>query len=168
MRILARGLVILGLLIGCGISAMAGSGNVEWTLNNVNFSDGNSATGFFITNGAVNTILDFSIQVTGPDGGADFVATQMIDSYLPGTIGAANSDFSKFLDLVLAQNMTSAGGVINIASGFDCPGCGVLLVNSDHDPTLDGAPVTEPSSLIVLGSGLALLGTMLRRKVFQG
>ncbi|MGC2112155.1 MAG: PEP-CTERM sorting domain-containing protein [Candidatus Korobacteraceae bacterium] len=165
MRILARGLLILGLLIGSGIGAVAG--DITWTLNNVQFSDGNTATGFFITNGAVNTIEGFSIQVTGPDGGADFVATQMLNAYLPGTIGAANSDFSKFLDLVLAQNMTGAGGVINIASGFDCPGCGTLLVNSDHDPTVDGAPVSEPSALIVLGSGLGLLGTMLRRKLIR-
>ena len=163
MRTISRGVVILGLLIGCGISAMAG--DITWTLNQVVFSDGNTATGYFITNSAVNTIEGFSIVVSGPDGGADFTATLMVNAYLPTVIGAANSDFSKYMDLYLSSALTSAGGIVNIASGFDCPGCGVLLLTgSGYDPTVDGVPVSEPSTLLVVGSGLGFLGTILRRK----
>jgi len=47
MKTIPRAMVILGLLIGCGISAMAT--DITWTLNNVAFNDGNVATGSFTT-----------------------------------------------------------------------------------------------------------------------
>lgn len=162
MRILARVLLILGLLAGSAIGAMAGSGDITWTLNNIDFSDGNTATGWFITNGAVNQILGFSIVVSGPDSNADFTATQMVNAYLPNEIGAANSGFTKYMDLLLSSPLTGAGGTFNISTGFDCPGCGVLILSDD--PSVTGVPLSEPSMLMVLGSGLACLGTIVLRK----
>jgi hypothetical protein len=93
----------------------------------------------------------------------------MTAANLPSLIGAANFDFSKFIALDLtAPGLTSAGGVVTMIDGVDCGpvgGCGTLLVNSDFHPEVVGVPVTEPSGLLVLGSSLAILGTMLRRAV---
>jgi hypothetical protein len=163
----AKTLIILVLLIVSSIGAMAGS--IEWTLNDVVFSDGNSAVGYFITNSAVTDILSFDIVVSGPAGGAAFTATQMVSSYLPTEIGAANSDFSKYMDLYLTSAMTGAGGNITMNQGYDCPGCGVLLLaGSGHDPEIIGKPVSEPPILLVLGSSLGILGTLLRRAIARG
>ncbi len=165
MKILARGLVIVGLLIACSIGAMAGSGGIDWTLNNIAFSDGNTATGYFITNTAVNQIIGFSIVVSGPDHNADFVATEMVSAYLPNEVGAADAGFLQYMDLILSSPLTSSGGVVNIAQGFDCPGCGVLVLTDD--PTIKGDPLSEPSALVILGGGLAIFGTMFGRKIVR-
>jgi hypothetical protein len=93
----------------------------------------------------------------------------MVNSYLPKEIGAANGDFSKYMDLYLTSAMTSAGGAITMDQSYDCPGCGVLLLaGSGHDPEVIGKPVSEPSMLLVLGSSLGILGPLLRRAIARG
>jgi hypothetical protein len=167
MKTVSKALFTLVLLVGSSIVAMAGS--IDWTLNDVVFSDGNSAAGYFITNSFVTNILSFDIVVSGPVGGAAFTATQMVDSYLPSVIGAANAAFSKYMDLYLTSPMTSAGGPLTMDQGYDCPGCGVLLLaSSGHEPEVVGKPVSEPSTLLVLGSSLGILGTLLRRSISRG
>jgi PEP-CTERM motif len=179
MKFVSRVMIGLGLLLGSGVCAMA---DIVWTLNDVYLEyphDGgiNEVSGYFITDNSVDTIESFSIDVTGPETAGTFTATQMVDSYLPGVIGIANPGFSEYVDLYLAPlALTSAGGTINITSGYDCPGCGTLLVNSDYDPTVTGVvetgiadlgPVPEPSSIPFLGAGLLLMGVMMRRKLIR-
>jgi len=89
MRIAPRAMIVLGLLIGSSTCAMAGDFDITWALNDVHFSDGNVATGFFVTNSSVTSIVSYSIVVSGPDTAADFTANVMVDAYLPTTIGAA-------------------------------------------------------------------------------
>jgi hypothetical protein len=93
----------------------------------------------------------------------------MPDTYLantPSEIGIANSDWSEYVDLYLASPLTSAGGKIDLTGGYDCPGCGVLRLNSDFRPAVIGAAVTpEPSSLPFLAAGAILVGMVARRKL---
>src|SRR5208337_4643894 len=168
MKATSKVLVILGLLVGSSICALAG--NITWTLEDVYFSNGNTATGYFITDHNLN-LLSYSLEVTGPDLAQAFTATVFVTSYLPDEVGFANSDFSKYVNLNLASPITYAGGIIPMIQGLfgsnDCGGgggCGTLLIGDGYDPTLDGV-VPEPASLVVLGSSLAILGTMLRRKL---
>ncbi len=161
-------LIILGLLAGSSVGAIAG--DIEWTLNDVLFSNGNTATGYFITDSSL-TVQSFSLMVSGPAGSQDFIATVFVQPYLPSQLGFANSDFSKYVSLYLTSPITNAGGTIPFGpglygDGFDCGGgggCGVLLLGNGYDPELIGTPVSEPSVLLILGGSLALMGTMLRR-----
>jgi hypothetical protein len=92
----------------------------------------------------------------------------MPSNYLPGTIGIFNSDYSKYVDLYPVTNLTSAGGTVDIASGFDCPTCGVLLDNADHQPKVIGAAATpEPSALPFLGAGVIGMVIVLCRKLVR-
>src|SRR5579863_4389719 len=113
MKVFSTVMIALGLFVGSGVCAMA---DTIWTLNDVDFSNGNTATGYFITNPTVTAIDGFSIQVTGPATAADFTATVMVNAYLPSEIGIANPGFTEYVDLYLASALTNAGGTINISS----------------------------------------------------
>jgi hypothetical protein len=155
VKLLAAALLFAGF-------ATCASADTVWTLNDVTFSNGNQATGFFTTNPSVTAIDSFSITVTGPATGAAFTVTTMINSYLPGEIGMFSTP-TEFVDLYLSSDLTSAGGFVSIASGYDCPGCGTLIVNADTGVT--GVATSEPSSLLLFGSGLLGLFGMARRKL---
>jgi len=158
MKAISRTIVLLTvlLIVGC-CTARA---DIKWTLDDVYFTNGNSATGYFITDDAVTTIESFDITVAGGDAAAAFVAAIMVDSYLPNEIGIANSDWSKYVDLLPTSPLTSAGGIVPLDPGYDCPGCGVLRSDTDFHPTVNGASLPEPSVLTILASFGLVLGSM--------
>ena len=163
MKTAARSIIVFGLLLLAG-SIDARAGTITWTLHDVVFSNGNVVSGFFTTNSAVTTIDSFSIIVSGPASAADFTATIAVNSYLPNTIGFAAPGWSSYIDLVLSTPLTAYGGTVHIASGYDCPGCGTLLLAaSGHDPEVKGT-IPEPSALSLLGGGLVLVSIALRRQ----
>jgi len=167
---LSRAMMVLGLVTASCMCATAQE--IQWTLEDIQFSNGNTATGSFVTDYAapswapngpkVWSIESFSIVVRG--GGAfSFTAANMSSDYLPGTIGFANADWSDYVDLYLATPLTPSGGEISITSGFDCPGCGVLLTGDG--PKVDGVLLPEPSPRLLLVIGLVPLAISLRRKL---
>ncbi len=165
MKSLSKVLVVVCLLVAGSLGAMA---DTMWTLNDVAFDNGNVATGWFLVNPALNAFDAYSLMVTGPDTAAAFTATIVVDAYLPNTVGFAGPGFAEFAVLYLSTPLTNAGGIVPIASGFDCPpigGCGTLLLaNSGHNPELIGV-TPEPTSLLLLGSGLGSIAFLLRRKL---
>jgi hypothetical protein len=157
----SKATIVLGLLAASSTCAMA---DTIWNLNDIDFDNGNQATGYFITNDADTAIDGFSIQVTGPATEADFIATQMVNAYLPTEIGIADAGFVQYVDLYVASALTNAGGTIDITSGVDCNGCGTLLVDSTHTPNVSGTAYTpEPSTLPFLGCGAILMGVAIHK-----
>ena len=160
MQLLRSGArIFLCVIFVFGFAACA-SAQVTWTLNDVTFTNGNTASGTFTTNAALSGFLSFSITVTGPATAADFTAAKMVSSYLPSEIGIANTDFSEYVDLFTASPLTNAGGTIHLVNpsdtlqSVDCPGCGVLIINSDTE--LIGTTPEPPAGGLVL-VGVALL-----------
>ena len=51
----------------------------------------------------------------------------MVNTYLPGEIGIANTGFTEYVDLFPATNLTNAGGIIPLlGTSVDCKGCELL------------------------------------------
>jgi hypothetical protein len=163
MKKITKLLTIAGLAFAFATCASA---DITWTLNDITFNNGNTATGFFETDNAITTIDLFSINVTGPATGAAFAATVMPSTYLPSEIGIANTGFSEYVDLLLSSPLTSAGGTVKIGSGYDCPGCGTLIINSDTGVTgVTTSATPEPRFGAFLVMGLVGLGFFARKKL---
>jgi hypothetical protein len=93
------------------------------------------------------------------DNGNTTTAAIMLAPHLSSEIAAANPDFYSSLP------STSAAGGVFIMSSSECRGCGTMdVVPPGPLPPIE-RPAPEPESLLVLGSSLAILGTMLRRKL---
>ncbi len=150
-----------------GFAARA-SAQVTWTLKDVTFTNDNRASGTFTTNAALNGFLSFSLAVTGSDSAAAFVATQMDDAALPKIVGFANSDFSEYVALFTASPFTNTGGTIPLVNpsatlqSVDCPGCGVLIINSNTE--LIGVTPEPPSGRLMLVGVAELTGAWFLRR----
>jgi len=160
MKIL-RAAVVVAMLTAGTMCSVAGT-VTTWTLNNIKFDNGNVLNGSFSTDLSVPDYITFNVTVTGPATAADFTAVTAVNSYLPGLLGFASPGFAQYVDLYLASPLTNAGGVVNIASGFDCPSagrCGVLVTSLGPDVV---SP--EPSALLLGAAGLGWIALKVRRK----
>ncbi len=163
MKKIAKMLAVAGLAFG--LAASASASNIVWTLENVDFLGGEVANGTFTTDSAGETLESFNINVTGGLPFADFTATNADSFFLPSLIGFFSGGGS-LVQLDFASNLTSAGGVVHISSGYD----GILGLSSSNaevvgvDPP---SPTPEPSSIPFLGGGLLLMGFLVRRKLIH-
>jgi hypothetical protein len=80
---------------------------INWTLSDVYFTRRRRASRLTI-NSAVTTAQSFSIRVGSANPVDSFIAANMSSNNLPGTIGIFNSEYSKYVDLYLVTNLTSA------------------------------------------------------------
>lgn len=158
---ISTAIVALALLLASGTCAMA---DVEWTLTStagpgVLFTDGDIATGYFLTNYANTEILGFDITVAGPATSADFIANVSVGYSLPaGTITFAyDPGFSPYLALFPASALPEGGGADPLTGtdiwhdgpgGDACPGCGVVKPGLGAE--LLGVNLPEPSTITIL------------------
>ncbi len=172
MKNITKLLSVAGLALAFATCASA---DVTWVLNNVTFSDGATASGFFTTDPGFDTLDNWDINVTGSDLGADY--HYLTTNSSPFDISAsevslASNPFAKFVILFPSSPMTNAGGTISLVTGFDVPpgsgdcaisgACGHL--GSDSTASITGTATPEPRFGAVLLAGLAGLGFLTRRK----
>lgn len=179
-----------GLLLGTVLVSTAQAGLVTWTLQNVAFADGGTASGWFQWDASAwNPTMatydpwytggdygDYSIQTSGAPGLGwhyDSSDGENIGYFtnLWGILGLAWAGYglgTPYLDLMLAQELTDAGGTVALTGGWECSDventiCRRLVAGSVT--TEAAASLPEPSSLALVGLALtAALGVTLRRK----
>jgi hypothetical protein len=168
MKMFSKAALVIGLMALGSVGAQA---NILWTLNNVSFQNGDSATGTFTTNNAVTSVLNFSLQVTGPASVGDFVAVAFASGSLPGTVGFGVTGFTQFVSLPATSSLTSAGGTVTFTTGgVDCWNggtCSSIVSSTDIHPSVTGQVIPEPAMPVLIGTGLCLLGLTWRRRTIK-
>lgn len=153
---------------------------VLWTLTDVLFDDGGTATGSFTFDADTNAYSSVSITASG-----GFFATSSYASLLAGGSGDAALiaglalpplTGEPLLQLVYEAPLTNAGGLVGLVnysfpanSSFQatCLDAGCFSANIDRmmvDGGLIGAVVPIPAAGVLLPTALAMLGLARRRK----
>jgi hypothetical protein len=169
--------VLLALVVVLVPAASATS--ITWTFSDATFVSGGLATGSFAYDADTNTFSAISITVSGSPVGGDGTYTALDPNFPSGASlpvfvpNASLSDFTGTFLVVpqLANVMTDAGGTISIVPDIHgiqvCDStCGISSeVNVFAGGFITTTPVTstpEPSSVLLLGSGLCALARRLR------
>ena len=152
------------------VSAGCASADTFWTLVNVNFDDGASATGYFTVDPTFSFLTDWDIKLSGTSYSVAYPSFEFTpgDSHYfsisPTDVTVGDFSVSQdFLTLIPSVAMTSAGGTITLATGsLDCYGspCGNLVTGQITDPP----PAPEPGTLSLMGAALAGIGLLSRKR----
>lgn len=163
MRLRIKGALITAVVLVCTSYAAA---DVLWTLNNVTFADGGTATGSFTLDPGGNFTV-WNIVISGGNTAAFPPITYSMGEpkfNTPGYVAFADTPFDRYTLLFFAGPLSNAGGIVPLTAGLDCNN-GPCRVEATGQ--LDGVLIVpEPGALMLFGSGLVGLGVLLRRKLW--
>lgn len=174
MNILSKLYITVASAAVLSLSMSAGSAsaaNLNWTLNNVAFSDGGTATGSFNYDADTSTYGAFSINVQGGSILTPFTydnSTSFIDSgiFTDNDVRFTKNDYSRFFELEFFDSLTNAGGTVPLVRLFksDSGGLGSFECKSDTctsfrdlTGTVTARPIPVPGAvfgIIVAGGAL--------------
>lgn len=174
-----KGLFLLAALIAF-TSAVALADDVTWTLNNVTFNDGGTASGTFTYDADTQTVDNWNLTTTSGSilGGSNYDPGD--SSYFIQNLGNPQDSIifeigQLQLRITPISALTDAGGNVAInlntangeSGGVECFNCSPFRIFVSGD--LSAATVNEtpePASIFFLGSGLLGLAGGVRRRFF--
>lgn len=153
---------------------------VTWTLDDVIFYDGGTASGNFTFDAATNTYTAWSITTTAttnaaadggyPLNGATYTTNNLTgassSSYLnPYGVTVKTGGGADSLSLVFNSVLTGAGGTIKIKTGSEYAGFG-FESRSLESGSVSAVPL--PGALPMFAAGLGMLGLVRGRRRVRG
>jgi PEP-CTERM motif len=180
-RFLFRGAIAALILFVVGVIAPTVSADdVTWTLTDVAFSDGATASGSFVYDADTNTVSSVDITTTLGSlfDGATYTGVDPNYGPLSDEIvfvpDASSTDFTgtPALDFGFMTDLTDSGGVVPLQAGFedtcanaDCTSGSIVRTTISGEVVAPTAKTPEPASLslLLLGIGILGLGGMKRK-----
>ena len=167
-----RAAVVAGfLLLGAAVQAQAAL--ITWTLQDVAFTDGASATGSFTIDAQARTWSAFNIATTD---GANLSAFNYnptnsglyFNGFGPNSFTVMPGNGHRYITFSFLQPLTDAGGTvaINTPSSWECNNCSPWRTMAGS-VTTEAAEVPEPATLAMVLPALGMLGWMSRRRKKQ-
>ena len=161
---------IISLSVLLLLSSMAHAIPVQWTLQNAVTGNG-TLTGSFIYDADLDSYSALSITYSSPNPGAEnlFGGTETSvlngDSIFLSTAGYDTGVATQaFMDFVWAENLTNAGGTVNIGSGSVTNVYTQTYTDTVVAGSIVASAVPIPAAAWLFGSALAGLGWLRRRK----
>lgn len=170
MKKTLRAALIAGLLLS-GAATQAHAVPITWTLENVTFTDGASATGSFTIDADDQVWSAFNISTTaGPSLSAFTYDPTNSGLYFNGfgpnsfTIMPANGQ--RYLTFSFLTALTDAGGTVAIhtPASWECYNCSPWRNMSGSVTTVAPAEVPEPGTLALMLPAIGMLGWVSRRR----
>lgn len=180
LRLFARLAAALA-LVACAPASWAMP--IQWTLSDVLFEDGGTASGSFIYDASTNAYSAISITTSGGSLTPNATFTALVsgtsgDAVLVPTAGP-NLTGSNLLQLIFQFPLTNAGGTVYLydpffpaASSYQGSCLNAACTSQDFGRLvvdggiISGAPavVPVPAALWMFGAGLGVLGIVRRRQ----
>ncbi len=169
-KFLSASAVAAIVLLGAMLPAQAAP--ITYTLQNVTFSDGTSATGSFVFDAATRKSSGYSIATTPGILSAFNWSLANSGLYYGGGAGPNNftiitTDGRRVFNFSFPDPFTDAGGtnLINTASTYECNNCGTFRrVNGGSVTSIAAVDVPEPGTLPLALAAMGVLGFLHRRR----
>lgn len=170
-RLQLRSGLLAGLvLMAASLSAQAAP--ITWTLDNVTFTDGGTATGSFTIDAAAKTWSAFDIVTAGPAlSGFNYNPTNSglyFNGFGPNSFTIMPGDGHRYITFSFLEALNETGNtrVILTDSSWECMNCSPWRYMSGSVTSL-AADVPEPGTVAMFLPALGLVGWMSRRRKKQ-
>jgi hypothetical protein len=162
--------VVAGLLM-LGASLPSQAIPISWTLNNVTFGDGATASGSFMFDASTHTSSSYSVSFTGGIL-SDLVYDAGNSDFSYGGFGAnsfivSSNDGHRYFNFAFTDALTDAGGIVQLlpTDSYECANCSPFRLVVSGEVTAQAASVVpEPASLALVVPTLGMLAFLTRRR----
>jgi hypothetical protein len=171
-RLVALASLLAAALLAGGSRAEAGV--IDFTLQNVTFDDGGTASGTFVADSATGVVRSIDIVTTAGSrmGGTIYTSVMGQPSFFADTPNSFFAQNGSYITLAFQHALTMAGadpiitaiGRFGIGQSYECTNCATYRVVTGGQALGVALDVPEPISLAALGTGLLALGLARRAR----